>query len=184
MFWDLSLLLVLFISSLIKIAQNLTLIPFITVPLFVLIQYTGKLTMRPFIVPILKAYSSPIELDNAAALISFSDNLAQILFLCLIRFTGKRRLYLFMTFGIFISTLVISCYGFMVLPSGYSSFNQQSESFHLENTELAWIPLVCLFLWSFFSRCGFIGKKIGIWKMLNFDFNLFIVVILLTFIHS
>lgn len=79
--------------------------------------------MRPFIMQIFKAYDSPIEPDRAAAIMSLLDNLANVVFMCLVRFTGKRRLYLSMLTGVFLCVLTIATYGFLVLPSGYISFD-------------------------------------------------------------
>lgn len=87
---------------------------------------------------------------------SIIDNFGQLAFLCLVRFTGKRRLYLIVTFGVFCSTLAISCFGFIYLPSGYNSFDENDASFHLENPNLAYVPMFLLFTWTFFSFCGFL----------------------------
>lgn len=111
--------------------------------------------MRPFIVQIFKAYESPIPPDEAAAVMSFADNIANIVFMCFVRLSGKRRIYLTMTFGVFLCSLVISCYGFIYLPNGYVSFDQLHQTFHLENKDLSYVPTICLFLWSFCSFCGF-----------------------------
>lgn len=111
--------------------------------------------MRPFIVQIFKAYDSPISPDRAAAIMSFSDNLSNVAFICLVRFTGKRSLYLLSAFGVFLSSLIISCYGFIYLPKGYVSFNQLDEPFHLDSPNFTYIPMLSLFVWSFCSFCGF-----------------------------
>lgn len=118
----------------------------------------GILGTRPYIVQIFKAYESPIAPDRAATITSIIDSLGNLAFIFLVRLTGKRRLYLATLSGIFLTSLAISCYGFIYLPSGYISFNQgQNQSFHLQNPQLAYIPLICLILWSFFSNCGFLA---------------------------
>lgn len=127
----------------------------ILIPLFFLLQFTGVFAMRPFIVQILEAYESPIPLDQTAAILSFIDNLGQLASLCSVRFIGKRRLCLIMGAGIFVSTFVISCYGFIVLPSDFNSFDQQQHPFRVENQNLCYIPLICLFFWDFFSYASF-----------------------------
>lgn len=114
----------------------------------------GESAMRPFIVQIFKAYESPIPPDQSAAVMSVIIILANIVFMCLVRFTGKRKLYLTMAFGVFLSSFVIALYGFSFLPSGYISFGQQIQSTHLVNSNLTYIPMVCLLLWSFFTFCG------------------------------
>lgn len=92
--------------------------------------------------------------DEATAVLSFIDNVGNVAFMCWVRFTGKRRLYLAIGLGIFLSSLTISIYTFIVLPSGFTSFNLEHQSFHMEHKSLAYIPLVCLYLWSFFSFAG------------------------------
>lgn len=154
-----------------ELKRKRTLKPFIIViALFFFAQFNGVYAMRPFIVQIFKAYESPIALDRAATILSIMDNIGVLAFICLVRFTGKRRLYLSVALGIFLCSLVISLYGFIVLPSGYISFNHQNETFHLENSNLAYIPMVCLFLWSFFSYCGYLSMP---WILLSelFSFN-------------
>lgn len=113
--------------------------------------------MRPYVVQIFKAYESPLPPDECAAILGFLDNIAQLTFIFLVRFTGKRPMYLLVTTGVCLSTFIISVYGFIVLPSGFNSFNQESQSFHVENKNHAYIPLFCLFFWEFFSYCNFIS---------------------------
>lgn len=129
----------------------------------VLLQFTGMLASRPFIVPIFNAYESPFPPDQAATALSIVDNVGNLAFIFLIRFTGKRRLYLAMGAGIFLSSLVTSVYGFVYLPRGYVSLNQQDQSFRLDNPNLAYIPVISIFLWSFFSNCGFLAMP---WMLL------------------
>lgn len=130
---------------------------FIVVSLFFLSQFTGDFAMKPFMVQIFKAYESPMAPDRAAGVTSVIANAATLCFICSVPLSGKRRLYLFTIAGLFLSSLVISLYGFIYLPSGYNSFNQQNQSFHLTNPNLAYIPMICLFLSSFFTFCGFNG---------------------------
>lgn len=148
-----------------ELKRKQTIKPFIIIfTLFFLAQFTGVLSMRPFLVQVLKAYNSPIEPDRAAAIMSLLDNLANVTFMCLVRFTGKRRIYLTMLTGVFSCALIVTIYGFMYLPSGYISFNQSHETFQVENANLTYVPLVSLLLWSFFSFCGFIGMP---WMFLS-----------------
>lgn len=89
--------------------------------------------------------------------IDLSKNIGNLAFLCVIRFTGKRRLYSIVGTGVFLSSLIISCYGFICLPAGYISFDQENNSFHSDNQNLAYIPTICLFCWCFFSKSGFLS---------------------------
>lgn len=119
--------------------------------------------MSTFIVQIFKAYDSPIAPDRAAALLSCVNNMGNIIFLSLIRFTGKRRLYLTMLTVVFLCSAIVCAYGFAILPSGYNSFDQ-SQHFKLDNKDLSYIPLIGIILWSFCSYCG---VNIMPWQMIS-----------------
>lgn len=147
-----------------ELKRKQSLKPFVLVmSLFCISQFSGILSMSPFIVQIYKAYGSPIAPDRTAAIQSFANNVGNILFLCLIRFTGKRKLYLTMLTGVFLCSALVSTYGFIVLPKGYSSFDK-TQNFKLENEELGYIPFAGIILWSFFSYCGIVSMP---WQMLS-----------------
>lgn len=126
---------------------------FLVTTMFIIAEFTGTTGMSSFIVQIFAAYESPIAPDRAAAILSIVNNAANIVFLCLIRFTGKRHLYLTMLSIVFICSATISGYGFAVLPTGYNSFDH-NQSQPLQHKQLAYIPFVCIFLWNFSSFCG------------------------------
>lgn len=136
---------------------------FILMSLFFITSFSGIISMSPFIVQIFKAYDSPIEPDQTAALMSLANNVGNVVFLCLLRFTGKRRLYLMTLTGAFLSATVVCVYGFICLPSGYHSFDTE-HYFALENKSLGYIPFVCIILWSFFTFCSIINLP---WQMLS-----------------
>ncbi|XP_031637062.1 facilitated trehalose transporter Tret1-like [Contarinia nasturtii] len=54
--------------------------------------------------------------------------------------------------GVFLSSIIVWVYGFLVLPNGYNSFSH--SEFTPENKNLAYIPIIAIFLWSFCSFCG------------------------------
>lgn len=134
---------------------------FIVMPLFTIAAFSGS--WYPFVVQIFKAYESPIAPDKAAAVLSFVNNIANIVFLCLIRFTGKRALYLTMLSMTLLSSLVICGYGFAVLPAGYNSFDQ-TQTFSLGDKQLGYIPFIFVMLWSF---CLFCGVATMPWQMVS-----------------
>lgn len=127
--------------------------------------------MAPYFVQIFKVYASPIAPDDAAALLTLAMNLGNILFLCLIRYTGKRRLYFFMMFGVFLCAAVTSIYGFVFLPSGYSSFSQSEQQISLENPNVTYIPFISMILWGF---CTYGAVNAMAWQMISevFPFKL------------
>lgn len=60
----------------------------------------------------------------------------------------------------FLSLLAISCFGFIYLPAGYTSFNHKNVTFVLENRNLAYIPFICLFLKQFCVMSGLVSMVI------------------------
>ncbi|XP_055305860.1 facilitated trehalose transporter Tret1-like [Sitodiplosis mosellana] len=153
-------------EKLAEMKRKRTIKPFaIVVILFALSHMTGVLTMRPYMVQVFKAYESPIAPDRAAMIMSLLDNVAQLAFMCLVHYTGKRKLYLSMVFGLVVCTLVITSYGFIFLPQGFNSFDYAHHSnFRVECKGVSYIPLIFLYLWSFFSFCGFNGMP---WILLS-----------------
>lgn len=113
--------------------------------------------MRSFVVQIFKAYQSPIPSDENVMICGLIENVANVIFLCSVRLFGKRPFYLAMTLGIFISSFMISCYGFIFLPSGFNSFDHSNQTFDLDDPSLTYIPTVCLYVWIFCTFCGFYG---------------------------
>lgn len=126
---------------------------FIVMALFITAEFSGMTGMTPFIVQIFKAYGSPIAPDQAAAIQNFVNTSANILVLFLIKFTGKRKLYLSVLMVAFVCTAIISGYGFSVLPNNYNSFDQ-SQIVSPEDEQLALIPFICLIVWGFCAGLG------------------------------
>ncbi|XP_031631952.1 facilitated trehalose transporter Tret1-2 homolog isoform X2 [Contarinia nasturtii] len=142
------------IEKLAELKRKPTLKPFfIVITMFLFATISGSFSMRAFIVQIFKAYKIPIQPDEAATIMGFLDNIGSLTVILIVRLTGKRRIYLTVAFGIVVCSMILSCFGFVYLPSGYNSFDQAHESVHLEN--LAYIPLICLMSWSFLSYCGY-----------------------------
>lgn len=126
---------------------------FLVTSLFVFAEFTGITGMHPYLAPIFKAYDIPIAPDLALTIIAIMMNFANLTNLCVIRFTGKRPLYLTMLFVLLLCCAIISGYGFFVLPKGYNSIDK-SQTFRPENEQLTYIPLVLIIMWSFCSHCG------------------------------
>lgn len=154
-----------FVEKLKELKRKQTLKPFtIVMALFLIAAFSATFAMPSYIVQILKAYNVPMEPDQAAAVLSYVNNFGNISFLCLIRFTGKRYLYLTMLTILFLSALTLCGYGFMTLPNGYSSFQDLSPNFPLENKSLGYIPFVCIVLSSFCTFCGINSMP---WQMIS-----------------
>lgn len=153
-----------FIEKLRDFKRKQTLKPFFIVTmLFIIAEFCGTTGMGPFIAQIFDTYQSPMAPDRAQAILSVTNNLSNVAFLCLIRFTGKRPLYLFMLTAAFLSSAVISGYGFAFLPTGTNSFDKITPK-PLDRPGLAYIPFVCIILWNFSANCGVNSVP---WQMLS-----------------
>ncbi|XP_031638855.1 facilitated trehalose transporter Tret1-like [Contarinia nasturtii] len=110
--------------------------------------------MTPYLQQIFKAYQSPIAPKVATSIVSVMNVFATITFLCLVRFVGKRRMYLTVLSGVCISSFVISVYGIILLPSDYNSFNKENNVPELNGSWLVYIPTFFLIIWNYCSYCG------------------------------
>lgn len=154
-----------FTEKLAEFSRKRTVKPFfIVISLFVILQFSGLFAMTPYLVQIFKAYESPLPPDVATAMLSFLNVFATLTFMSLEHFVGKRRIYLTVLSGVCISSFAIACYGFILLPSGYNSFDHSHELPTLENPMLVYIPTFFLILWSFCSYCGILMMP---WQMLS-----------------
>lgn len=123
---------------------------FVIFALFFFALYSGILSLKAYLIQILKAYDSPISPDQALTIMSFLDTFGTFAYIFLIRYTGKRPLYLFYMAVVFVCTVILVWFGFTYLPAGHITFDQANrEPFHLENNSLGYIPLVCLVIWSY-----------------------------------
>lgn len=147
-----------------ELRQSQTMKPFsIVISAFVIALLAGIMTMIPYNVQIFRAYDSPIEPDRAAALSGVVNNLGIFCFLALLRFTGKRSLYLTMLGGVVVVTAIISAYGFIFLPAGYNSFDK-TKFVTMDNAQLTYIPFISIILWNFFTFCGI---STIVWQILS-----------------
>lgn len=136
---------------------------FIVLSMFIIAEFSGMTGMTPVIIQIFKAYDSPIPPDQAAAIQNFVNTAANILVLFLIKFTGKRKLYLFVMLVAFLCTGIISIYGFTTLPNGYQSF-ELSQIVSPDNKQLTVIPFICLIVWGF---CAGLGVNSMPWQFVS-----------------
>lgn len=147
-----------------ELGKSQTMKPFcIVIAAFVIALLAGVMATMSYTVQIFKAYDSPIAPDRAAAIAGVVDNLGIFFFLILLRFTGKRRLYLIMLGGVIGITAILSTYGFLFLPIGYNSFDKD-HYYTMDNQLLTYIPFVCMILWNFFTFCGI---STIVWQILS-----------------
>lgn len=130
--------------------------------------------MSNYLVQILRAYNIPLKPDLAMIVLMCVGFLANIIYMFLISFVAKRLLYLTVLGIVFLATVTISLYGFIVFPVGYSSFPPEiSQNITLpevslnitrnntipnitpvDDNGLGWIPLICFILVIFCTSCG------------------------------
>lgn len=125
----------------------------IVMTLLLILQISRLIAIRPFIVQIFNAYEVPMKPDEAATALHSLNILANFMFLFIIHFIGKRRLYLIMLSTIFVSTLTMAIYGFTFLPNGFNSFLVRI-SYTLDEKWLGYIPFVCILTASFCTYMG------------------------------
>lgn len=137
----------------VELMRKRTLKPlFILVSLFFYAQFTGILSMKPYMVQIFKAYDVPIPPDQAAVILSVLEIFSNLTLMLFIPFIGKRRFFLLGMATTLLCVVTITWFGYTYLPPGYVSFDQTHyESFQLDNKSLGYIPLCALLLWSYFS---------------------------------
>lgn len=94
-----------------ELTRKRTLKPFLLVmSIFLLSQFTGILAMRPYTVQILQAYGIPLDASWATVIVGLVGLFGNIILLCIIRLTGKRKIYLFALAVTFISCFVLGKY--------------------------------------------------------------------------
>lgn len=146
-----------------ELKRNKNLKPFsIVMTLLCINSLSTIFAVSTYIVQIFKAYDIPMDFHKAAVVSNSIKLLANILYLCLIRFANKRYLYLIMLVILFLSTATMSTYGFIVLPRGYSSYPDVSPNFPLDNKNLGYIPFICIITATF---CMFCGLRSVLWQM-------------------
>lgn len=142
-------------EKLVELKRSQTLKPFfIIMSLFFIASFSNTFLMPQYIVQISTAYNVPLDSDHAAAVLSYANNLADISSMCLIRFTGKRKLYLTMLTILFLCAITMCGYGYAILPSGYSSYPHITPNFPLPNKQFGYIPFICLFIAGYATFCA------------------------------
>lgn len=125
----------------------------IVVTLLVMMQISRLAIIQPYIVQIFRAYEVPMPPDEAAKILNLFNIVAYFVFLSVIHFIGKRRLYLIVLSIISVCTLTMAAYGFAVLPTHFNSFRVQT-TYELNDEWLAYIPFVCILTVSFCTYMG------------------------------
>lgn len=115
---------------------------FIVVSMFIMVSTASLTSFRHVLIQIFKAYDIPIPTDEAMTILSIFEFVGYVTPILLIRFFGKRRLYLTSLSMIVACIAIITWFGFSYLPLGYNSYDRVNGEFHLENKTLGYIPMI------------------------------------------
>lgn len=101
-----------------ELKQKRNLNPFILVmSLNVLLEFSGAICLRPYIIQVIKAHGIPMDAHSAAMILGLTSIAGGLTFLVCVKLCGKRRLYLNST-----AIVVISCIGLGETPNQKRSF--------------------------------------------------------------
>lgn len=88
-----------------------TLKPFILITiLYILMEFSGMFVMRPYIVQILNAYGVPLDANLTTVILGLLGVAANLCLLAIVKFVGKRKIYLWSMVGTFLSCFALSKY--------------------------------------------------------------------------
>lgn len=112
-----------------------TLLPMLLVSfLYVIVQFSGISSMRPFMVQILETYGVPISASNTTVFLGLLGIVANIVLLLTVRLIGKRRIYLWSLTG-----AILSCFSLGKMECGIQSIFLINYFFLYEEIEILYI---------------------------------------------
>lgn len=118
-----------FVEGLQELLRKRTLKPFVIVCMaYVFSQFSGYYSVRPYIVLIFKVYGIPIDPNWATVYLGVSGILGTLTCISLIKFCGKRGLFISGISILCICNFGLSIYGFVSLPAGITSFSAPPQT--------------------------------------------------------
>lgn len=134
-----------------ELLRKRTMKPFILViAMFAFIQFSGLSGMRPYLVQIFQAFGVPMDANYATVVIGMLGFTANVLCTMIIKFVGKRKIALYSMAGTCVSVLALAIYAYLILPSGWNSFDKHTGADQILNDHgLGYIPLILIFLLAF-----------------------------------
>lgn len=150
-----------FIDKLKQIKRKRILKPFIlALALQLFLQFSAMSAWRPYVIQILKAYTTRWNSSYTAVLLSSLGFVARFFTLLFIRTSGKRKLYLAARATTCFCLFGLAAIGFMFLPSGLKSFHLNHDV-KINSTALETgsnmhgdIALVLIFIMQFAENVG------------------------------
>lgn len=104
--------------------------------------------MRPFLVPIMRAYGTPINPNLSTVVIGVSVVTARLSSASIIPFFGKRKVVLFGIAGCLVCSCSLGTYGQLYLPANWNSFT----ILDYDSIEKSTFPLVAITIFYFFAN--------------------------------
>lgn len=120
--------------------------------LFLISQFSGLTSMRPYAVQIMIAYGVPIDANWATVITGFVGLIANIILLCAVKFCGKRRIILLSSLGTVASCFALGIFGSLHLPKGWNSFDHHSNMSTVGKEN--YFPLYAFISLNFFTSLG------------------------------
>ncbi|XP_037050613.1 facilitated trehalose transporter Tret1-like isoform X2 [Bradysia coprophila] len=140
-----------FIQKLQELTRKRNLKPFVLALLcFAFAQLFAPI--RPYMVQLFTVYGIPMDVNWATSVVALLGLLANIVCTCIIKVTGKRKLWLVSMAGTLLSCLGLGTYAYNFIPSGWSSFDKH-EPIVVEG-HFNYIPMILFFTLAFFTSVG------------------------------
>lgn len=109
-----------------ELCQPKTLRPLFVVAVgFMLSHACGMSAMRPFLVQIFKVFRVPLDASYCSVIVGVVELFSYVLVLLVVRFSGKRLLFLVSTAAACGCIFALGVHALMIFPSGASSFDEQ-----------------------------------------------------------
>lgn len=120
-------------------------------------QFAGMNQFSPFIVQILATYRSSIPAEWGTVVLSIVALVGAISWGSIVRFVGKRRIFLTALAICCVCHHILGIYGFVYLPSGSKSFDKKGIQIPADETSI--VPLIVFIVLKFFTT-GIIGVPV------------------------
>lgn len=116
---------------------------------YAIAQICGIIHLLPFAIQMMNAYQTSVNPNLGTIVITVFGGCATAILLFIVKLIGKRKIYLFSLAGAFLTHFSLSVYGFYVLPSGITSFENKNAKIDPEKASI--FPLLAFAILRFCS---------------------------------
>lgn len=118
-----------FFDKIKELKQKRNMKPFVLVmALNVLLEFSGAICWRPYIIQVIKAHGIPVNVHTVAMILSSTSIAGGVCFLLCVKMFGKRRLYLSSTAIVVVCCIGLGIYGNIFFPPNWTSFKNPNDS--------------------------------------------------------